>query len=150
MTPNMTYSQSGLELTESFEASGGPRLTSYWDAHGGCWTIGFGHTGTDVTEGLMWTAEQCQLSLAKDILRAAAVVNQHVLLSLTQHAFEALVDFTFNEGSGNFEKSTLLRLVNSGDMAGADLEFGKWVKSGGVVLSGLIRRRAAETKLFSS
>ena len=146
MTPEMTYSQSGRELTESFE---GCRLSAYQDPKG-IWTIGYGHTGTDVTEGLVWTTEQCQLALAKDILWAASVVNQHVLVSLTQHAFDALVDFTFNAGSGNFEKATLLKLVNSRDMARADLEFGKWVKSGGVVLSGLVRRRADEAKLFAS
>ena len=150
MTPEMTYSQSGLELTEHFEADGGPKTTSYWDARGKCWTIGYGHTGSDVVEGLTWTPEQCQVALAKDILWAASVVNKHVLVALDQHQFDALCDFTFNSGSGHFEGSTLLRLVNAGDFAGADLEFGKWVKSGGVVLSGLVRRRMAEANLFSS
>ena len=142
----LTYSQSGLELTESFE---GCRLSAYHDSKG-VLTIGYGHTGSDVVPGLVWTLGQCQVALAKDILWAASVVNQHVTVSLDQHQFDALVDFTFNDGSGNFEGSTLLRLVNAGDFVGADKEFGKWVRSGGVVLSGLVRRRLAEAKLFNS
>ena len=146
LTPEMTYSQAGLSLTESFE---GCKLSAYQDPKG-VWTIGYGHTGPEVVLGLVWTLDQCQVALAKDILWAASVVNNHVRVSLDQRQFDALVDFTFNDGSGNFENSTLLKLVNSGDLAGADEEFGKWVESGGVVLSGLVRRRLAESTLFAS
>ena len=146
LTPEMTYSQTGLELTESFE---GCRLSAYQDPRG-IWTIGYGHTGPEVVSGLTWTLEQCQTALTKDILRAVSVVNRLVVVSLPQAQFDALVDFTFNDGSGNFENSTLLKLVNAGDTSGADLEFGKWVKSGGVVLSGLVRRRQAEAALFTT
>ena len=142
---NMQYSSSGLELTESFE---GVRLTSYQDSKG-VWTIGFGHAGPEVVPGLVWTTEQCVDALDKDIEWAVSVVNSLVHVALGQHQFDALVDFTFNDGSGNFQSSTLLKLVNAGNFAEADEEFGKWVKSGGVVLSGLVRRRLAEAKLFA-
>ncbi len=44
--------------------------------------------------------------------------------------------------------STLLRKLNAGDHAGAADEFPKWNRGGGKVLRGLVRRRAAERKLF--
>ena len=47
MTSPMTYSKTGLQLTESFE---GLRLNAYYDL-GGVLTIGYGHTGPDVTAG---------------------------------------------------------------------------------------------------
>lgn len=67
---------------------------------------------------------------------------------LTQHQFDALVDFTFNVGCGNFRGSTLLKKLNQGDVSGAANEFPKWQYAGGKVLAGLVRRRAAEKALF--
>lgn len=75
-------------------------------------------------------------------------VNRLVRVPLSQHQFDALVDFAYNCGVGNLEKSTLLKLLNAGDYKGAAAQFGAWVKGGGVVLPGLVRRRAAERKLF--
>ena len=51
---NLTYSSKGLALTQQFE---GCRLTAYQDQVG-VWTIGYGHTGPDVTPGLTITEEQ--------------------------------------------------------------------------------------------
>jgi lysozyme len=143
----LTYSQSDLELTEAFE---GCVLTAYNDAGKGILTIGYGHTGSDVVPGLVWTKEQAQTALLNDIAWASKVVNHFVVPTLEQHQFDALVDFVFNAGTEAFENSTLLRLVNAGNMQAADLEFGKWVHAGGKVLSGLVRRRAAEAALFNS
>lgn len=67
---------------------------------------------------------------------------------VTQHEFDALVDFTFNVGCGAFRGSTLLRKVNAGDMTGAANEFPKWIYAGGKPLRGLVKRRADERALF--
>lgn len=56
--------------------------------------------------------------------------------------------FTFNVGTGAFRSSTLLKRLNAGDYQGAASEFGKWVKAGGKVLPGLVRRRKEEAALF--
>ena len=56
---NLTYSGRGLALTEQFE---GCRLTAYQDQVG-VWTIGYGHTGTDVTPGLTITQQQAEAGL---------------------------------------------------------------------------------------
>ncbi len=67
---------------------------------------------------------------------------------LTENQYSALVSFTFNLGCGNLRRSTLLKKLNAGDVQGAADEFKKWDKAGGKVLPGLVRRRAAENKMF--
>lgn len=47
-----------------------------------------------------------------------------------------------------FGKSTLLRLFNAGDTAGAAEQLGRWVLAGGKRMRGLERRRADERRLF--
>jgi lysozyme len=71
-----------------------------------------------------------------------------VTAPLSDGQFAALASFAFNLGGGNLAKSTLLKKLNAGDYAGAAEEFGRWVKSGGQTLPGLVARRAAETALF--
>ena len=143
----MEYSKNGLHLTEQFE---GLRLTAYPDpgTGGDPWTIGYGHTGSDVHPGLTITQEQAEELLMKDVQKAAADVNSKVTKNLTQKEFDAIVDFTFNCGCGNFNNSTLLKKINSGDMEGAAHEFDKWNLAAGKVMAGLVRRRHAETLLF--
>lgn len=60
----------------------------------------------------------------------------------------AIVDFTYNLGSGNLAASTLRRKINANDREGAKAELMKWVKGGGKVLPGLVKRREAEAKLI--
>lgn len=57
------YSDEALNLTMTSEAL---RLVAYTDAVG-VWTIGWGHTGPDVYEGLVWTREQAIEALKKDL-----------------------------------------------------------------------------------
>jgi lysozyme len=145
----MEYSKNGLHLTEQFE---GCRLTAYPDpATGGDpWTIGYGHTGSDVHQGLTITQEQAEELLAQDVKKAAANVNSHVTTQITQEEFDALVDFAFNCGCGNLDSSTLLKKLNAGDHEGAAQEFLKWDMAGGHHMAGLLRRRQAEATLFIS
>lgn len=143
----MNYSKNGLHLTENFE---GLRLTAYPDpaTHGDPWTIGYGHTGAEVHQGMTITQEQAEEFLMQDVQKAVQTVNSKEHTDLTQNEFDALVDFVFNCGAGNFAGSTLLKKINAGDMEGAALEFQKWDKAAGHVMAGLVRRRQAETDLF--
>jgi lysozyme len=143
---NLTYSGNGLSLTEQFE---GCRLTAYQDQVG-VWTIGYGHTGPDVTLGLTITQDQAQNLLAQDVSSAAACVNNVVTVELAQDEYDALVDFVFNLGAGAFTGSTLLRDLNAGDFSAAAAQFDEWDHAGGAVVAGLLRRRQAEAALFSS
>jgi lysozyme len=143
---NFKYSSAGLELTERFE---GCELTAYQDSVG-VWTIGYGHTGTDVHSGLTITEEQASILLAADVAWAATCVNKSVKTTINQNQFDALVDFVFNLGCASLGQSTLLRLLNAGDFAGAAKEFLRWNKAGGKVVKGLTLRRQAETDLFNT
>lgn len=144
MPNSFTYSGSDLALTEQFE---GCRLTAYQDV-AGVWTIGYGHTGPDVSPGLTITQTQAAQLLQQDVASAAACVNQAVTVALNQDEFDALVDFVFNVGRGAFLGSTMLRDLNSGDFADAAEQFDKWDHAGGKVVAGLLRRREAEQALF--
>jgi lysozyme len=139
-----SYDNQGLGFTEGFE---GCRLVAYQDV-AGIWTIGYGHTGTDVVEGVVITQAQAVSLLVSDVAAAAACVNHAVEVPITQDEFDALVDFTFNAGRGAFVTSTLLRKLNVGDLQAAAAQFSRWVNAGGKPVSGLVRRRAAEEELF--
>jgi lysozyme len=65
-----------------------------------------------------------------------------------QGAFDALVSISFNFGLGNLQRSTIRMRANRGDWEGAAEAFRAWVKGGGKVLPGLVRRREAEIALF--
>lgn len=60
----------------------------------------------------------------------------------------ALIDWTFNLGSGNLRVSTLRKRVNAADWEAVPAELRKWNKGGGRVLKGLTIRREAEVALI--
>lgn len=142
---NLTYSSNGFKLTEQFE---GLSLQTYQDI-AGIWTNGYGNTH-GVVPGSIITLQQAKNDLASNVEGAEYVVNTVVTVPLTQNQFDALVDFVFNLGSGNFQSSTLLRKLNAGDYAGAATQFPLWNHSGGHIVSGLTKRRLAEQALFNS
>lgn len=146
MKNNLVYSNYGNTLTKGFEQC---RLTAYPDATG-IMTIGWGHTGPEVCAGLVWTQAQADLQLTIDEKNAVAAVNSLVQVILTQHEFDALVDLVFNIGGGNFQSSTLLTKLNTGDYAGAANEFDKWDHAAGRILAGLLKRRQEETNEFNT
>lgn len=144
----MNYSSNGENLTKQFEADGGPRLVAYQDS-GGVWTIAWGHTA-GVVQGMTCDLDQAQAWFDEDLAWAVSEVNKLVTIPLSQPEFDALVDFVFNCGAGNFDHSTLLRLINQDNMNAAALEFDKWDHVGGQVVAGLLRRRQAETSEFET
>jgi lysozyme len=139
----MRTSQRGLSLIKSFE---GLRLLAYRDAVG-VWTIGYGAT-RGVKPGMSVTKEQAERMLLNDVQRFEPEVERLVKVPLSGNQWDALVSFTYNLGASNLESSTLLRLLNVGDYAGAAEQFPRWNKAGGKVLPGLVRRREAERVLF--
>jgi len=60
----------------------------------------------------------------------------------------ALIDFAYNLGAGNLSASTLRRKVNANDWKAAAVEFLRWVRGGGRMLPGLVKRRQAEVALL--
>lgn len=133
-----------ISLIKKFE---GCRLKSY-KCPAGIWTIGYGHTGPEVVEGLEINQADADAYLAIDVEAFSSSVAK-IALRATQQQFDALVSFAFNVGANALKKSTLLRLHNAGSHESAAAEFMRWNKAGGVVLAGLTRRRKAEAVLYS-
>lgn len=127
------------------------RLTAYVCPAGKI-TIGWGHTGPDVRPNMTIDEERAKVLLQQDLASASAAVEHYVTASLGDNAFGALVDFTFNLGGGALANSTLLKLLNAGDVAGAADQLLRWDKAhvdGQLVeLPGLKLRRQKERLLF--
>ncbi len=136
---------SGLKLITFFE---GCELICYDDGVG-VLTIGYGHT-KGVFEGMSITQTEAESFLREDLEKFETVVEELVQVPINSDQFSALVAFSFNVGPQALAESTLLRLLNAGDIQMAANEFPKWNKAGGQPLLGLTRRRKAEQALFLS
>jgi lysozyme len=132
---------------QAIKTAEGLRLTAYKDG-GGVWTIGYGHTGADVREGLTIPLSEAERLLTRDLRVAENHVNGAVQVKLTQNQFDALVSFVYNVGGDAFRKSTLLKKLNAGDYLGAADQFPRWNKDNGKVVDGLTNRRREERALF--
>ena len=138
-----------LEIIKKYE---GLRLTAYL-CPANKWTIGYGNTfyedGTSVKPGDKITIERAESLLIKVTDAFWNQMSKLIKQPLTENQKSALLSFTYNVGIGNFQKSTLLKKVNANPN---DLtirsEFLKWVKSRGIVLSGLVKRRTEEANLY--
>lgn len=135
-----------LALIRKFE---GLRLKPYL-CPAGVPTIGYGHTGKDVTLGMAPISEPVAEALmhqdADVFARAAGNLSPVLWFDEDKHA--AIADFCFNLGTTRYKVSTLRRRVNAGDWEGAANELEKWVWGGGRKLPGLVARRKAEAKLL--
>ena len=139
----MRTSERGLSLIKSFE---GLRLQAYQDSVG-VWTIGYGAT-RGVKAGMTITMDQAERMLVNDVQRFEPDLDRLVKVPLNQSQWDALMSFVYNLGAANLESSTLLKLLNQKDYAGAADQFPRWNKAGGQVLQGLVKRRAAERAMF--
>ena len=142
----MKTSREAIDLIKRFE---GCRLNAY-KCPAGVWTIGYGHTGKDVCEGMRINQEQAEALLVKDILAVEQQLERSVKVPLGINQFSALVSFVFNLGIAKFEVSTLARLIESGNFSAAASQFERWVYSNNDKLSGLVERRKAERELFET
>ena len=142
----MKPSQACIDFIKSFE---GFRAKAYMDL-AGIPTVGYGHTeyvdlGDEVTE-----EEACEL-LRQDVQEAADAIDDLVDVELTQGQYDALTSFVFNLGRTAFQNSTLLKMINQGKSAKeCGPQFDRWIKAGGKIIAGLVRRRAAERKMFET
>lgn len=132
----------GQELIKHFE---GCRLESYL-CPASIWTIGYGHTGPDVVEGLHITQAVANQMLRDDLDRFEKAVITNIDVALDQCEFDALVSFSYNCGAGALAESTLRRRLNRGESKPTVFaeELPRWTSGG---MAGLVRRREAEVKL---
>ena len=153
----MQLSKRGIALIKEFE---GLRLVAYRDI-AGVWTIGYGstryHDGKAVKPGdKLANQEQADALLANTLSQYTDAVNQLVKVPLNQNQFDALVSFTYNEGTGALRESTLLHKLNAEDYGGAANQFLVWDKitnpqtSEKITSPTLAQRRSEERALFIS
>lgn len=145
----MKMTPEGLALIRQYE---GFRGTAY-RCPAGVWTIGYGHTSQagppSVMPGMTMSEGRAREVLAEDVRMFASGVRASLKRPVSDAQFSALVSFAFNVGLGAFRSSSVLRAVNAGDMAAVPRRLQLWVKGGGKVLPGLVRRRAAEAAMFA-
>lgn len=146
----MRTSKAGRKFIRDFEQC---VLVAYRNHPKEPWTIGFGNTfyedGSPVKQGDAITRERAERLFNIVLAKFERGVLDLVKVPLNQDQFDALVSFTYNNGLGNFEKSTLLKRINMNandpDIAN---QFKRWVYFEGEVSNGLVRRRHNETLMY--
>lgn len=126
----------------------GLRLEAYKCA-GGKWTIGYGHT-KGVREGQRIDERTASRLLEEDVeYFESFLAKEPYAEDITQGQWDALVDFLFNLGVGNFLSSTLRkRIIEGVDHDDIPNQFRRWNKAGGKVLMGLVKRREWEAQMY--
>lgn len=146
----MELSQKIKEMIKGWE---GCRLTAY-RCPTGVLTIGYGHTGADVTPGKRITQSEADRLFESDIRKfAATVAPLFAGTAIDNNQFDALVSLSYNIGSLSVKAPTLLRKVKANpDDPSIRAEFLKHVNArvNGVLkpLPGLVKRRTAEANHY--
>lgn len=125
----------------------GLRLTAYIPVPGDPYTIGYGHTGKDVTMDRVVSREEARELLMLDVERVERGMRNCVRVPLSQSEWDAYTSFTYNVGTKAFCTSTLVKLLNQGKRVEACQQLDRWVYSGGIKYQGLVKRRTAEKAL---
>lgn len=112
----MTTSIEGMIEIASHE---GLCLTKYKDSVG-VWTIAIGATRTEIPDIARWPADK-QLSIQecfdlfkKSLVKYEKAVRRGLKVDVPQHAFDALVSWCYNVGTGWVKKATVIKLINKG------------------------------------
>ena len=118
-------------------------------------TIGYGTIykpdGTKVTmEDAPITKETAEEWLLHELRHnyLAGVLKASPTLITNPRALGAMADFAYNLGVARYRSSTLRRKIDVQDWDAAKEELMKWVRGGGKVLPGLVKRRTAECALL--
>lgn len=150
-TGGISISADGYAIIQQFE---GFRANAYLDT-GGVWTIGYGTikypNGNAVRKGDTCTKTDASAWMKTDCVWVIACMTKKITTkNLTQNQYDALASFIYNVGETQFSTSTLLNLLNRGNIQGAASQFKRWVYDNGKRIDGLAVRREKEKALFLS
>lgn len=142
----MTASESIIRYIKKQE---GLRLNPY-ELYGK-WHIGYGHLLHPGSASFPPITEaEADKILRKDIIIAEQAVDRFITIKMNQDQYDALVDFTYNRGSGTLQNSTLREKVNTyGSKQEIEQAFQMHNKAGGQINEGLRKRRKYEADLFN-
>ena len=144
--------QNAEDFIKSFE---GYRSEGYYatqsEKQSGLVTAGYGSTRR-VAKGEKITKQQAEQYFKEDLAVAQDAVRRLVTVPLTTNQRIAIESLVFNVGEGSFKKSKALKALNKGDIdtfvtEAFDSRIG-FVRGGGKVLTGLVKRRQAEKEMF--
>ncbi len=154
-----------VEVAQAFSAASGMRNAAYFirmfeglelDAYQdivGVWTIGFGTTGPDIGPGQHITADQAMRYLEDYVETDWRGLEPSVETELSPNQQAAILSLSYNVGRNRVAESTLLNVLNEGNLADAADQFLAWnqarINGELTVIRGLDRRRHAERALFS-
>lgn len=127
----------GLALSEGFTDRAVQPLP------GDKWTFGFGTT-EGVKPGDTITPPRALERKLRDVQSFEGAIKRCVQVPLAQGEYDAYVSLAYNIGADAFCKSTLVRLLNAGDYAGACKQILRWDKFKGQPVRGLTLRRERE------
>lgn len=109
--------------------------------------IGYGFTDPKLVKLGRMTKKDADAELRKRIESDLVFLRRQVE-GLNKHQEAACLSFIYNTGRGAFASSTMLKYLKQGNIAAASKEFDKWVHVNGVVVNGLVKRRAQEKQLM--
>jgi lysozyme len=158
-SPTMDYKTDSLSFNEIYtwlKAQEGP--PSYSAVKDGkkkdgtqLYSIGLGHqiqpNESDLMNALL-NDEQVITIFKKDIEEIRSSMNRVIKVPINKNQQLGLLSLRYNIGPA-FNKSTLLRKLNSGDYIGASTHFAEWRLSEGKINQGLVNRRERERQLFN-
>lgn len=121
------------------------------------WSIGYGCgcNPADYPNGI--TVEEATKLLKKYVVDvfepAVSALENKRGEQFNQNQFDALISFTYNLGVGQAKNSSVYAMLSNSSRIPSAAEvssaFGAYCHAGGMVLQGLVARRAAEAKIFS-
>lgn len=112
-------------------------------------TACYGYT-KGVQLGQVYTPGLCRELLEEEFYAATLAVHRCSPVPLAPHELGALASAVYNIGPRlvcDTSYSTLARKLKAGDVRGACEQLTRWTRAKGVVLPGLVRRRAAEREM---
>lgn len=139
----MKTSQAGIDLIKRFE---GCKLKAYRLPGEKLWTCGYGHSGTDVLEGMTISQERADELLRLDLATRERYVEQYATIPLTQPMFDALVSYCYNRGVGKFREYCNASKTPEEYCSNLILMWGSAQR----YKTALLKRRRAEQELFKS
>jgi len=138
-------SQKGIDLIKKYE---GCRLKAYKLAGERYFTIGYGHSGADVYDGMSISQAEAENMLRSDLVKFEGYVKKYVNdITLTQHRLDALVSYTYNRGPGKLSAELAANCHTVQEYADGIVKY--W-GSNQRYKDALIRRRKEEKALFLS
>lgn len=149
---SLTTSQNGINFIKKEE---GCVLTAYKLTGETYWTIGYGHYGPDVYEGMTITEQQAEDMLKNDLVEYEGYVHSIAVSKfpeINQNQFDALVSYCYNRGPGNSAGTNGLRqlIYNSDTLEEVAANFPVYWGSAETYKDALIARRIREQTLFNT